>query len=122
MNDAQRPPSVVLTETAPMLALLATRGLYREQPELWKMSERGRERTLEDFGHHFRALQSLHESVFRAHVEYCRNLFHARGFPSKWLDDAWRWMAIVMKEELPPEVAAPALAMLAAATRAVAPK
>ena len=29
-----------------MLAILATRGLYEEQPELWKLGERGRARAL----------------------------------------------------------------------------
>jgi len=99
-----------------MLALLATRGLYDEQPDLWRMGERGRERTLEDFTHHFRALEVLDDRVFRRHVEYCQSLFQSRGFPQKWLDDAWRWMKLVIERELPPAVARPALAVLSAGT------
>lgn len=112
MRDLERGPSVLLAETAPMLSILATRGLYEEQPELWKLGERGRARTVEDFNHHFRALQLLHATAFRGHVEYCEKLFAARGFPRKWLDDAWRWMAIVIERELPRPVAEPALAIL----------
>ena len=112
MNDADRSPEVVLGEAAPMLALLATRGLYAEQPELWKLGERGRANTLQDFNHHFRALLPLNAEAFRSHVRYCEELFEARGFPARWLDDAWRWMAIVIERELPQEVAAPALRVL----------
>ena len=112
MKDADRPPDVVLTEVAPMLAILATRGLYEEQPELWKLGERGRARTLEDFEHHFQALQWLEVAAFQAHVQYCEDLFAARDFPRKWLDDAWRWMAVVITRELPPSVNKPALAVL----------
>ena len=39
MNDADRSPDVVLAELAPMLSVLATRGLYEEQPELWERGE-----------------------------------------------------------------------------------
>ena len=101
MNDAERAPEAVLRETAPLMAVLAARGLYAEQPELWQMGERGRERTVEDFGHHFGALVLLDQDIFSAHVKYCEALFQGRGFPQKWLDDAWRWMAIVMERELP---------------------
>lgn len=100
-----------------MLALLATRGLYEEQPDLWQMGEHGRARTLEDFAHHFRALEPLDERAFRGHVRYCTDLFAARGFPQRWLDDAWRWMAAVLQQELPPAIAEPALAILATATQ-----
>lgn len=117
MKESERAPGAVLAEMAPMLSILATRGLYDEQPELWKMGERGRSRTVEDFHHHFRALQSLEVSVFGSHVQYCETLFAARGFPHKWLDDAWRWMAIVIDRELPTAVARAALATLDEAVR-----
>ena len=112
MKDSERAPKAVLAELAPMLSILATRGLYEERPELWTMGERGRAHTLEDFNHHFRALQLLNAPSFRGHVEYCEKLFAARGFPQQWLDDAWRRMAIVIERELPPEAAEPALAVL----------
>lgn len=99
-----------------MLSILATRGLYEEQPDLWKLGEHGRARTLEDFNHHFRALQPLHAAAFRAHVEYCTELFRARGFPQRWLDDAWRWMALVIERELPASAAEPVLGVLAEVT------
>jgi len=117
VKDADRTPQVVLREITPVMAILATRGLYEEQPELWQMGERGRERTVEDFGHHFEALGSLNQDIFMAHVEYCETMFQRRGFPGKWLDDAWRWMAIVIERELPDSIAVPAIDALAAATR-----
>jgi hypothetical protein len=112
MTEPERPPEIVLAENAPLLALLATRGLYEEQPALWKLGERGRKHTLEDFNHHFRALQTLSVPAFRGHVEYCDNLFDARGYPRTWLQDAWRWMAIVIERELPAPVAERALGVL----------
>jgi hypothetical protein len=112
MTETDRAPEAVLAEMAPVLALRATQELYREQPGLWSMGENGRVRTLEDFGHHFRALQSLNVHAFRAHVTYCRDLFTARGFPLRWLDDGWRWMAVVIERELPPPVAQTALTVL----------
>ena len=95
-----------------MLAVLAARGLYEEQPELWRLGESGRARTIEDFNHHFRALQSLNAAAFAAHVAYCENLFAARGFPKQWLDDAWRWMRTVIRRELPTPCAVATLAVM----------
>jgi len=112
MNEAERSPQAVLSETAPMLSLIATRHLYAEQPELWKLGERGRAHTIEDFNHHFHALTPLQPSVFRTHVAYCKEMFESRGFPLTWLSDAWRWMERVIVDELPPHVAEPALHVL----------
>ena len=112
MRDVERAPTAVLEELAPMLALLATRSLYEEQPDLWKLGEDGRARTLEDFTHHFRALQELSEPAFRAHVQYCEDLFSARGFPHRWLEDAWRWMEVVIEREVPKPIAQEALSVL----------
>ncbi|HEY0493693.1 MAG TPA: hypothetical protein VGD57_09520, partial [Candidatus Dormibacteraeota bacterium] len=85
MKSVERPPTLLLSEAASMLAFKATAALYEEQPELWKMGERGRARTLEDFGHHFEALATLDATVFADHVAYCRTLFENLGFPLKWL-------------------------------------
>lgn len=112
MNDAERSPQAVLKELAPMLSIIATRRLYADQPQLWKLGERGRARTIEDFNHHFNALAPLEPSIFRRHVEYCQELFQSRGFPQQWLTDAWHWMERVMLDELPPHVAEPALDVL----------
>jgi hypothetical protein len=116
MTAPQRTPEAVLSEAIPLLCVAATRGLYDEQPGLWKLGENGRARTIEDFGHHFRALQALSVPAFRAHVAYCEGLFRARGFPMTWLDDAWRWMGIVIERELSQDVAGQALAVLREAT------
>jgi hypothetical protein len=114
MKDSERAATIVLEELTPMLALLATRGLYEEQPALWTLGENGRARTLEDFSHHFRALQGLSVPAFRAHLQYCEDLFAARGFPHRWLEDAWRWMAVVIEREVPPPIAEQALGVLRA--------
>jgi hypothetical protein len=112
VTDAERDPQAVMVECAEHLALMATRSLYREQPELWRLGEHGRRHTLADFGHHFRALAGLSAEQFRAHVEYCLSLWDARGFPRTWLDDAWRHMATVLERELPPMLARRARAVL----------
>ncbi|MFN2451429.1 MAG: hypothetical protein ABR541_03660 [Candidatus Dormibacteria bacterium] len=105
MTDPQRDPGVVMRESAGLLALVATRRLYEEQPTLWDLGESGRARTLEDFGHHFNSLSLLDAEAFDAHVRYCVRLFTARGFPLRWLDDAWRVMTLVMPAHLPSPVA-----------------
>lgn len=110
--DDGREPTVVLAEATGYLALTATRKLYDEQPDLWKLGEHGRARTLEDFTHHLRMLAGLSPSVFAAHVAYCDGLWTSRGFPRKWLDDAWRILDDVLREELPPRVHEPARALL----------
>jgi hypothetical protein len=111
-HPEQRSSQAVLVEETEFLALLATRSLYDEQPELWKLGERGRAHTLEDFGHHFRALSTLDEAVFASHVQFCIGLFRKRGFPQSWLTDGWRHMAAVIERELPPEIAAEAVRVL----------
>lgn len=107
---------MVLHEALGHLALLATRRLYDEQPDLWKLGEHGRARTLEDFTHHLRALSTLSEDTFRRHVDYCLDLFASRNFPKRWLDDAWRVMATVLRDEMPRPVSEPATAVLRAVT------
>jgi hypothetical protein len=108
----QRSSQRVLVELAEFLAVLATRSLYDEQPELWQLGERGRAHTLEDFGHHFRALATLDEAVFASHVQFCIDLFRQRSYPQQWLTDGWRHMAAVIERELPPEVAEDAIRVL----------
>ena len=104
----QRSPGVVLGERSQHLAFLATERTYERQPELWEMGEYGRARTLEDFGHHFRAL-AHGPSAFEAHVRYCYDLFSKRGFPLRWLDDAWLTMKEICTEELEGETLSTAL-------------
>ncbi len=96
-----------------MLAFEATTALYEEQPDLWRMGERGRSRTLEDFGRHFESLASLDADQFAAYVRYCEALFDNHGFPRQWLIDAWRIMAVVIRRKLPSSVANPVIALLA---------
>ena len=111
-----RGAAVVLGESVGYLALTATRRLYDEQPDLWNLGEHGRARTLEDFTHHLRMLAGLQQEVFAEHVAYCHRLWSSRAFPTKWLDDAWRILDDVLREELPPHVHEPALAILRTVT------
>jgi hypothetical protein len=99
-----RRPGDLLDERAPALALTARQLLYEEQPELSKLGQNGRERTLEDFVHHFRALASMDTAIFAAHVRYCEELFALRGFPQQWLTDAWRFMEMTMARDMPSHV------------------
>lgn len=89
MNE--REVDVVLSEAASHLAYLSTEALYEEQPDLWKLGEHGRHHTLNDFTLHFRAIASGVDA-FRAHADYSYALFEQRGFPRRWLDDAWELM------------------------------
>ena len=107
-----RDPADLLAENVGLLAALATRSLYEEQPDLWRLGEPGRARTHEDFVEHFRALATLDEVVFEAHVRYCEGLFSARGYPKRWLEDAWRHMAAVVAAELPPPASGRVMAVL----------
>ncbi len=107
----ERTAEVVLAEQAGHLAFLATERLYERQPELWKMGENGRARTHEDFGHHFRAL-ARGANAFRAHIDYCYDLFESRGFPHRWLDDAWLMMEEICRERLDEPVAEVAIKTL----------
>ena len=113
----ERDPRTVLTESIGFLALVATRRLYDEQPQLWDLGEHGRARTVEDFTHHLKALATLDESSFRTHVEYCERLFRDRNLPHRWLDDAWRTIDAVLGDELPKSVQEPARHILHAVTR-----
>ncbi len=110
----ERAAEVVLAEQAGHLAFLATVRLYERQPELWEMGEHGRARTHEDFGHHFRAL-ARGSNAFKAHIDYCYELFAARGFPHRWLDDAWLLMGEICNESLDQPVAEVAVKTLSVA-------
>jgi hypothetical protein len=105
MSEDLRDPGAILDEAAPALALVATRLVYAEQPELSGYGESGWERTVEDFCHHFRALASMDAEVVAAHVRYCEGLFCERGFPSRWLGDAWRIMETTLEREAPSHAA-----------------
>jgi hypothetical protein len=102
----------LLVELTDFLAVVATRAMYDEQPELWQLGEQARAHTLEDFAHHFRVLATLDEIVFTSHVQFCIDLFRQRSFPQQWLTDGWRHMAAVMERELPPKVAEEAIRVL----------
>ena len=104
--------SEILAEAAPRLAEAATQSLYDEQPQLMSMGERGRAHTRQDFEHHFMALADLDPARFAEYVDYCEGLFEARGFPLRWLSDAWRHMGEVVEREMPAEVWRPAQAIL----------
>lgn len=112
MTPEDRDPRIVLREAVGALALVATNRLYDEQPELWNLGEHGRARTLEDFTHHLRLLSGLSAEVFAGHVDHCNRLWASRGFPPKWLDDAWRILDEVLRNELPASVQEPAVALL----------
>lgn len=101
MSERLRDPGALLDEAAPELALVSTRLVYAEQPELWRYGDHGWERTVEDFCHHFLALASMDAEVVAAHVRYCEGLFRERGFPSRWLADGWRIMETTLERELP---------------------
>jgi hypothetical protein len=101
MGEKLRDPGAILDESAPALALVATGLIYAEQPALWEFGDHGRERTVEDFCHHFRALASMDVDVVAAHVRYCQDLFRERGFPRRWLGDAWRTMETTLHREMP---------------------
>jgi hypothetical protein len=108
-----REPMVVLREAVGHLAYLATERHYAEQPDLWAShGERGRALTMEDYTHHLRHLVPLREDLWVAHLRYCEELFASRGFPHRWLTDAFRILGDVLAVELPAEVSEPALAIL----------
>src|SRR5579864_1823173 len=69
-------------------------------------------RVLEYFGHHFRALASLDAGFFLAQSEYCYGLFGRRGFPRRWLDDAWRIMRATVLEQFDEKASDPAIRIL----------
>ncbi len=96
-----RNPDVVIREAAPHLAFLATETMYADQPDLWDLGEKGRQHTLNDFTLHFQAVADG-EDAFRSHVDYCYDLFRDRGFPRKWLDDAWTYMGAIGEAHLEP--------------------
>ena len=119
MSEAPaRDPRVVLDERIGLLTWRATEALYAEQPDLWRLGEDGRRATFEDFGHHFRVLAALDADTVASHVRYCVDLFAKRGFPLRWLDDAWRTMEAVLAAELPGDLAATAVDVLRAGVAA----
>ncbi len=94
-----RDPDIVIREAAPHLAFLATESMYADQPDLWDLGEKGRQHTLNDFTLHFQAVAEG-EDAFRSHVAYCYDMFQDRGFPRKWLDDAWSYMGAIGEAHL----------------------
>lgn len=116
MTAPPRVPNVVLREAVGHLAWTALHRHYDEQPRLWELGEQGRARTLEDYGHHFTRLATLEPAIWTDHLRYCDELWLARGFPVRWLVDAFRIMDGVLRDELDPAVAAPARQLLGAPT------
>ena len=116
-----RAPAVVLAEYVGLLTMRSTDALYAEQDDLWALGEQGRQHTYEDFGHHFRVLAALDADIFATHVRYCVDLFDKRGFPQRWLEDAWRIMAHTIDVELPGDVADLATATMTVGLRAAKP-
>lgn len=98
-----RPPAAWLDECRSVIALLATRDTYAEQPELWELGEHGRARTIEDFEHHLRAARGT-DRQWREYVAYCLELFDARGFPFRWLTDAFATLSRVLAEHFPADI------------------
>lgn len=98
-----RDPQAWLTESIGWLALMATRRTYRADPGLWRLGEHGRARTVEDFSHHLRAALGG-EDLWHRHLEYCIKLFDARGFPQRWLYDAFSTLRGVLADSFPADV------------------
>ena len=86
-----------LSESVGWLALMATRDTYAADPSLWRLGEEGRARTTEDFTHHLRAALAG-DLQWREHVRYSVTLFDARGFPQRWLTDAFATLSGVLAE------------------------
>lgn len=99
-----RPASAWLDESRPFLALLATRDTYAAEPRLWELGEYGRARTIEDFEHHLRAAAGT-QRQWDKHLAYCLDLFDQRGFPFRWLTDAFATLSRVLADHLPEDVA-----------------
>ena len=89
-----------LSESLETLALLATRRTYEADPGLWRLGEYGRARTLEDFTHHLRAALG-NEALWTKHLAYSLELFDARGFPQRWLTDAFATLRDVVLDSFP---------------------
>lgn len=97
-DDApDRADTAWLSESVGWLALMATRDTYRADPWLWRLGEDGRARTTEDFTHHLRAALAG-DLQWREHVRYSLTLFDARGFPQRWLTDAFVTLSDVVAE------------------------
>ena len=115
----ERPAAAWLAESRGFLALLATRDTYIAQPALWELGEYGRARTLEDFTHHLHAAGGTQQQ-WDHYLAYCLSLFDQRGFPFRWLTDAFATLARLLAENLPESVAGDMRARLAAAPAALA--
>ena len=122
IGDADVPPRTPhdwLDESLQALALLATRRTYQREPALWRLGEHGRARTVEDFTHHLRAGLGS-ESLWRKHVGYSLELFDARGFPQRWLLEAFATLRDVVVESFPAEVTRDVVERLEAAPDLIA--
>ena len=100
---ADRTNHTWIRESMGWLALLATRRTYAAQPDLWRLGEQGRARTIEDFTHHLRSALGG-DTHWRSHLDYSVRLFDARGFPQRWLLDAFVTLREVLADTFPAEV------------------
>jgi hypothetical protein len=96
-HTPQRVDALWLRESIDWLALMATSRTYAHHPELWRLGEQGRARTIEDFTHHLRAALAG-DLQWREHLTYSVTLFDARGFPQRWLRDAFVTLSAVLAE------------------------
>lgn len=110
----ERAEDAWIRESVPWLSLMAARDTYAEQPELWRLGEEGRARTIEDFSHHLRAALAG-ELLWREHLQYSLTLFDSRGFPQRWLRDAFATLSDVLREAFGETFAAAVRARLDAA-------
>lgn len=110
----QRDDATWLLESMGWLALMATTQTYAEQSGLWRLGEEGRARTIEDFTHHLRAAVAG-ELQWREHLRYSLALFDARGFPQRWLRDAFPTLSAVLEEAFGPAIGSDVRARLEAA-------
>lgn len=92
-----------VAESLETLALLATRRTYEAEPGLWRLGEHGRARTLEDFTHHLRAALG-NDALWTKHLAYSLELFDARGFPQRWLTEAFATLREVVLDSFPDSV------------------
>jgi hypothetical protein len=116
----ERPASAWLLESVGWLSLEATRRSYEADPGLWRLGEYGRARTIEDYGHHLRAVVHADERTWHDYVRYCMTLFDARGFPQRWLTEAFATLSAILAEALPEHLTADVRRLLDDAPRLMA--
>lgn len=97
----ERDAETWVSESTGLVALIAARRTYGADPGLWRLGEHGRARTVEDLTHHLRAVLGG-DGPWRQHVDYSIRLFDARGFPQRWLRDAFATLRDALAEAFAP--------------------